>query len=321
VHVVVTLRVANHLDALGGTAPVPQLAAACGADADALHRLLRHLAGRGVFLELPDEGVFRLNEASRELLTDGAIAGMDLNGIGGRMARSWTTLLSAVRTGRPAYAECSGGLDFWQDLEANPEVRESFDALMGVAGHGRPDPDFLVDPASWQHVRTVVDVGGGSGALLAEVLAARPAVRGVLVDLPSTVARSGPVFAAAAVDPTSRVRLCGQSFFEPLPTGGDLYLLKSVLGDWPDAEAVAILRRCAEAARASSKGSRVVILNGVTPDDERVHPDLLMLVLVGGKARSLREFRVLAREAGLEVVASGSRPNGRFVVEAVAIPA
>jgi hypothetical protein len=305
---------------MGGTAPVQQLAAACGADSDALHLLLRHLAGRGVFLELPEEGVFRMNEAGRELLTDGAIAGMDLNGIGGRMARSWTTLLSAVRTGRPAYAECSGGLDFWSDLDANPEVRESFDALMGVAGHGRPDPDFLLDPTSWEQVRTVVDVGGGSGTLLAEVLAAHPGVGGVLVDLPSTVARSGPVFAAAAVDP-ARVRLCGQSFFEPLPTGGDLYLLKSVLADWPDAEAVAILRRCAEAARASSgNGGRVVILNGVTPDDERVYPDLLMLVLVGGKSRSLREFRVLAREAGLEVTASGRRPNGRFVVEAVAVP-
>jgi len=224
------------------------------------------------------------------------------------MAHAWGTLLSAVRTGRPAYREAFGR-DFWEDLAANPKIAASFDALMGPDGHGVPDPQVLIDPADWEWVRTVVDIGGGTGALLAEVLRARPEIRGTLVDLPRTVARSGDVFRAAGV--ADRVTAVGQSFFDPLPGGGDLYLLKSILSDWPDREAQMILRRCAEAALPSG---RVIILNGVGPD-ENPSPELLMMVLVGGKNRTLAEFRELAREAGLEVRAAARQPSGRFVVE------
>ena len=109
-----------------------------------------------------------------------------------------------------------------------------------------------------------------------------------------------------------RVTTVGQSFFDPLPAGADLYLLKSVLSDWPDREASVLLRRCAEAARP---GGRVVLVNGVSPDEDGPpSPALLMMVLVG-KDRSLAEFRVLARAAGLEVQAAVRQPSGRFVVE------
>ena len=162
----------------------------------------------------------------------------------------------------------------------------------------------------WDSVQTVVDVGGGTGSLLAGILRARPAVRGVLVDLPSAVARSGEIFQAAGV--AERVMTVGQSFFDPLPAGADLYLLKSVLSDWPDREAHAILSRCAQAARPAG---RVVLLNGVSPDDSGPSPELLMMVLVGGRNRSLKEFRELARTAGLEVQAAERQPSGRFVVE------
>jgi nucleotide-binding universal stress UspA family protein len=110
-----------------------------------------------------------------------------------------------------------------------------------------------------------------------------------------------------------RVTTVGQSFFDRLPAGADLYLLKSVLADWPDREALAILRRCAEAARPAG---RVVVLGGVSPDESGGPPPaLLMLVLVGGKERSLTEFRELARAAGLEVQAAERQSSGRFVVE------
>jgi hypothetical protein len=211
-----------------------------------------------------------------------------------------------VRTGKPAYHEIFGR-PFWEDLDAHPEIAADFDALMGPAGHGRPDPEVLLNPADWEHIRTVVDVGGGTGALLAEVLRARPALRGTLVDLPRTVARAAATFDGI----TDRVTLSGQSFFDPLPAGADLYLLKSVLSDWPDAEARAILRRCAEAARPHG---RVVLLNGVTPD-EKPSQALLMMVLIGGKDRTLSEFSGMAREAGLAISASGRQNSGRFIVE------
>jgi 2,7-dihydroxy-5-methyl-1-naphthoate 7-O-methyltransferase len=221
------------------------------------------------------------------------------------MAHVWSGLLDAVRTGRIPY-EGVFGRPFWADLDAHPEVAESFDALMGP-GHGTPDPDIALADG-WESVRTVVDVGGGTGGLLAEILRARPAVRGTLVDLPRTVARSGEVFAAAGV--ADRATAVGQSFFDPLPAGADLYLLKSVLSDWPDEPAVALLRRCAEAAHPAG---RIVVLSGVSPDPPR--PELLMLVLVGGRQRTLDEFAALAREAGLAVVAAGRQPSSRYAVE------
>ena len=304
--VVVTLRIAEHIDA--GTTGIDRLAAACGANAASLSRVLRHLIAAGVFEE-PSPGEFALNDPAKTLMQSPVRLGLDLTGIGGRMAHVWGSLLPAVRSGAPAYHEVFGR-PFWADLEANPAISASFDALMGPAGHGAPNPEVLIT-GEWDSIRTVVDVGGGIGSLLAAILRARPHVRGILVDLPRTVARSEEFFREAGV--ADRVTTAGQSFFDALPRGGDLYLLKSVLSDWPDPEALAILRRCAEAAAPSG---RVLVLNGVWPDDTAAPPaDLLMMVLVGGKERTLREFRGLAHRAGLGVTAAGRQPSGRFVVE------
>ena len=305
VHVVATLRIANHIAA--GKTEIGQLATAAGADSDSLNRVMRHLVSKGLFEE-PARGRFQLNDAARALLEDSIHLGLDLDGIGGRMAHAWGTLLSAVRTGKPAYHEVFGR-GFWDDLDAHPDIATSFDALMGAVGHGTPDPNVLVDPADWASVRTVVDVGGGAGWLLAEVLRAHPHVRGTLVELPRPVARSAEVFRDAGV--ADRVTAVAQSFFDPLPGGADLYILKSVIHDWPDREATAILKRCAEAARPSG---RVVVFTGAGPGEE-ASPELLMMVLVGGKARTLDEFREMARQAGLEVRAVGRQPSGRPIVE------
>jgi SAM-dependent methyltransferase len=305
-HVVATLRIAEHIAA--GITHIDDLAAASGSHSGSLHRVLRHLVGNGVFEE-PAPGQFALNKPSRGLLDSPIRLGLDLDGFGGRMAYAWGSLLAAVRTGAPAYHTIFGR-PFWEDLQAHPNLAASFDALMGPPGHGTPDSEVLVS-GDWESVRTVVDVGGGTGALLAEVLRARPTVRGTLVDLPATVARSAEIFKAAGV--SERVTTVGQSFFDPLPAGADLYLLKSVMGDWPDREATAILRRCADAARPAG---RIVILNGVSPDDAGApSPALLMMVLVGGKDRTLTEFRELARAAGLDVHAAARQPSGRFIVE------
>ncbi len=303
--VAATLRVAHHIQA--GSGGIGELAKSCGADRAYLERVLRHLVSKGIFEE-PAPGRFALNDAAKGFLDESVRVGLDLDGLGGRLAHAWGTLLSAVRSGRPAYHEAFGR-PYWEDLEAHPELAAEFDALMGPLGHGTPDPEVLVDAAGWSGVRTVVDVGGGTGALLAEILKAHPEVRGILVDLPRTVARSKELFAAAGV--TRQASVSAQSFFDPLPSGADLYLLKNVLADWPDEEAAAILARCTEAARPSG---RVVLVSGVNPG-ETASPELQMLVLVGGKDRTLPEFRALAATAGLEVHASGRLPNGRFVVE------
>ena len=310
VHVAATLEIADHIAA--GVTEIGPLAAAAKADRDSLSRVLQHLVAKGVFEE-PSPGRFALNDAARGLLEPGAKLGLDLDGFGGRMAYAWGGLLKTVRTGTPAYHTIFGR-PFWEDLEAHPEIAERFDALMGP-GHGTPNPEVLI-AGDWDAVQWIVDVGGGTGSLLAEILRGRPTLRGTLVDQPSTIARSGVVFQAAGV--ADRVTAVGQSFFDPLPAGADLYLLKSVLSDWPDREALVILRRCAEAARPDG---RVVVLSGVSPDEAGAPPpELLMLVLVGGKVRTLSEFHELARAAGLDVRATGRRASGRFIVECVPSP-
>jgi 2,7-dihydroxy-5-methyl-1-naphthoate 7-O-methyltransferase len=302
VYTVATLRIADHVAA--GHTEIAELAAAAGCDRDALHAVLSHLATRGVFEET-GPGRFAMNDAAEQVRQPWRF--LDLDGIGGRMAHAWGTLPTLVRTGRPGYAR-RFGLPFWEDLAAHPDVAASFDELMGMMGHGTPDPNFEI-AGGWDGIQSVVDVGGGTGTMLAEILRARPAVRGLLVDLPATVARAGEVFLAAGV--ADRVTMVGQSFFDPLPAGADLYLLRKVLNDWPDEETEAILRRCAEAARP---GGRVVVIGGVASDEapRRLEIDMVML---GGRTNTVTEFRQLAQRAGLQIVAAGPEPAAAYVVE------
>jgi SAM-dependent methyltransferase len=304
VHVAATLRIADHLAA--GKCDIADLASAAGCDSYALHRVLTYLAGKGVFEE-PSPGRFALNEAARSLLNPAMLLGLDLGGIGGRMAHAWGTLLTYVRTGRSGYQD-HFGLPFWDDLNANPDVGESFDALMGPQGHGPPNPEFEIT-GGWDSARSVVDVGGGTGAMLAALLRLRPRLRGTLVEFPRTVALSGDTFQTSGV--ADRVTTVGQSFFDPLPSGADLYLLRKVMSNWPDREATILLRRCADAARP---GGRIIVLGGVEADGAP-RPLSIEMVLLGAKHRSVTEFRELARGAGLQVAAAGRQPSGYFVVE------
>jgi 2,7-dihydroxy-5-methyl-1-naphthoate 7-O-methyltransferase len=285
---------------------ISDLAAAADCDRDALHAVLGHLVSKGVFQE-STPGRFDCNRAAEQLAEAKFV---DLEGIGGRMAHTWGTLLDYVRTGQPAYQRLFGR-PFWEDLAAHPKIAADFDALMGPAGHGIPDFDIELT-GGWQAIRTVADVGGGTGAMLALLLRRHPDVRGILVDFPGTVARAAEILARAGV--ADRVTLQGQSFFDPLPAGADLYLLKSVLNDWPDEHTVAILRRCAQAAGIAQPGARIVVLGGVSPDEAPRSLGIDMLV-AGGKTSTITQFAELARRAGLEIVAAQTQASGRFVVE------
>src|SRR5688500_9678444 len=132
--VVATLRIADQIAA--GITDVADLAAASDCDADWLSRVLTHLVGKGLF-QASSPGHFALNEAAQGLLEPSQRLALDLDGVGGRMAYAWGTLLTVVRTGAPAYHQLFG-LPFWEDLDAHPDIAASFDALMGPAGHGAP---------------------------------------------------------------------------------------------------------------------------------------------------------------------------------------
>ncbi|MEU7897313.1 methyltransferase [Nonomuraea sp. NPDC049152] len=310
VRVAASLRLADLM--ADDAVPVEELARRSDTDADALGRLLRHLVCRGVFAER-EPGRFAVNELAALLASDhpsGMRARLDLGGFGGQMDLAFTGLLHTVHTGQPAW-ETVFGAPFWRYLAANPEMSVSFDAVMATAG------DQVADAAGgydWSGVRHVVDVGGGTGALLAEVLRANPDLRATLVDLPDTVDRGRQYLAERGLE--TRCEFVGQSFFDPLPTGGDAYVLRRVVHDWGDDDALLILRRCADAA---GQYGRVIVIesHGGSGDDPAMFAEmnLRMLVLSGGRERTVEDYIAIAAEAGLHLADVHSTPLGHVVLD------
>jgi hypothetical protein len=289
----VTLDLASRV--ADGAVAIPDLAAAVGAQVAGIRKLVRLLARDGYFVVEGDE--VGLGSRGWVLLEDSVRARLDHGRGYARVDDAWPGLLDAVRTSGSGY-EAARGKSFYTELGDNEELVSSFDGQLAEwSGHwsGRVVESLgLTD----QHV---VDVGGGTGALLGKVLLAHPLVRATLVELPSTAERAGRFFAEQGV--SDRVTIATQSFFEPLPAGADLYLIAQVLHNWPDAEAVAVLKRLAAAA----EGAPIVIverLTGGAENDADLASDLLMYAVFGAGERSADEFAALAGEAGLELVST-----------------
>ena len=314
--VAVTLRLPDLVGERGSG--VGDLAERAGADPDALGRLLRHLVGHGVFAE-PEPGVFARNDTAELLRRDhpsGAWRWLDLDGFGGRMDLACTALADTVRTGQPAW-ESVFGAPLWRCLDEDPELSASFDATMAAGAVDRE----LAEGYDWGGYRTIADIGGGTGALLAALLRRYGELRGVLVDLPATAARARRYLAGLGL--ADRCETVGQSFFDELPAGADEYVLNRVLHDWPDADAAAVLRRCADAAGGSGRVLIVESFVGAGADAAMAaEMSLRMLVLTGGRERTLADYRALTADAGLAIAARHDVGARQSILECVptAIP-
>jgi hypothetical protein len=267
-----------------GPRPVDDLARERGADADTLHRLLRALASEGIFAE-EEPGVFRNTEASDVLRTSGWSEFAHLFG------GPWYEAVGKLdATGKATFPELFGS-DFWSWLAAHPDERERFDIAMGQGQDARVERLAALE---WRGDETVVDVGGGNGSLLVELLRDRPAMRGIVFDLPETTRDE-----AALGD---RIEFVAGSFFDRVPPG-DVYLLGTILHDWDDERATAILRTIRAAA---GDDARLIVLDAVIPPGNEPFGskwlDLLMLTLFEGRERDEQQWRALLEAGGFEPV-------------------
>jgi hypothetical protein len=232
--------------------------------------------------------------------------------------RAWGELTPAVRTGETAFLRAHG-MPVFECYGRHPAAGATFSAAM--AEHTRDAAPGIVAAAGLGRFRTLVDVGGGNGTLVAEALRAHPALRGVVFDLPAALTSAPAALAAAGVADRARTQ-SGDAFWWA-PAGADAYLLKQVLHDWEDDAATTILRRCREAM--APDGTILVVERAlpeiVTEDDaQTLLIDVLMMAVTGGRERTEGGFRRLFEAAGLQLAAVGDAipPFGYRVIEAVA---
>jgi O-methyltransferase domain/Dimerisation domain len=276
-----------------------ELATATNTHAPTLYRILRFLAGAGLFNEVAPQK-FELTRLGSALRTD-------VPGSGSMAARlwlseshwnPWSRLIHSVRTGETAFDHLHG-MGVFQYLEKNAEASAVFNAAM-TASSARSGTG-VVERYDFSGLHRVVDVGGGHGFLLAMILKSNPALRGVLFDLPDVVAGAGQILKDSGVG--DRCEVVGGSFFDALPTGGDLYILRQIIHDWDDDRALAILRNCRAAMTETAKV--LLIERAIAPHHREamrvLHLDLEMLVNVGGMERTDAEYRSLLEKAGFRL--------------------
>ena len=281
-----------------GPRTAAEIATALGADASAVYRLLRGIASVGV-LAVEHDGRFALTPVG-ECLRSGVPGSMRALIIA-EMAPGhwlpWANLEHSVRTGKPA-APKALGMDVWEYYKRNAD--EGFLFAEAMSGMSAMAMQAVLASYSFAGARKVVDVGGSHGAFVAAVLQREPAARGVLFDRPEVVEGAGATLEAAGV--TDRVERVGGDFFQSVPAGGDVYLLKHILHDWNDEECVKILGRVRE---AMAPDGRVVVAEMLISDQGPPSPapllDLNMLVMLSGRERTAEEFGGLFAKAGLKL--------------------
>jgi hypothetical protein len=303
IHVAAALGIADHLR--DGPRGSVELAAAVEAHEPTLYRVLRALAAVGVLHE-EDDRRFGLTPLGDCLRSDAA------EPVGGWAAfvgrpyhwQAWGALLHSVRTGENAFRHVHG-TGPWEYRAGDPEEAAIFDRAM--ADLTRRAHRSLLAAYDFGRFGTVVDVGGGNGALLVEILRAHPGTRGVVFDLPHVVAGARASIDAAGL--ADRCETVAGSFFDGVPAGGDAYVLRAVLHDWEDEEASAILAQCRAAMEPGA--TLVLIERDLGPPnaaEETKLSDLNMLVGPGGRERTVDAYAQLLAATGLRL--AGSRPVG-----------
>ena len=292
---------------------VPALAEACGADERSLRRVLRFIAAEGLFAMTDDDRLGH-TELSRSLRSDHPLSVRNALRLRNHH-ETYTRLLDNIRTGEMAH-QLRFGKDYWENLSENPDLVEIFSETMTLTTRLTEDAIFAAH--QFRPFKLAVDVGGSAGTLVRRLLQAHPDSEGILFDLPEVVA--GKEAGWAGAPDASRLRAIGGSFFESVPAGADLYLLKQILHDWGDEDCVRILRTIRQAIAAEG---RLAIFEILLPDTIVPHAgwamDVSMMALAGGAERTRSEFEALLGEAGFRLDRVTPTQSTMNVIEAVPV--
>jgi 2,7-dihydroxy-5-methyl-1-naphthoate 7-O-methyltransferase len=313
IRVAATLSLVERAGSSGATAE--KLAAETGTSAPALRRLLDHMVTIGAFDLDVESGHYRPTSLGAQMSEDapeGVKTLLDMNRAGGRADLAFVALLETLTTGTPAYKH-RYGREFWADLDARPELRRSFDAQMNW--RFQLQAPQIAERFDWSRFPRILDVGGGDGTLLTQILRAHPGVRGQALDLAPTAAAAAKRFEAAGLG--DRAEAVPGSFFDPLPTGADAYLLCDILHDWDDEHARAILTGCRRAAGPDGTVLVIEAMRGLGVDTAM---DLFMLMCFGGRERTIDELAELAADCGFALRGSGPVADGRTLMEFGVVP-
>jgi O-methyltransferase/methyltransferase family protein len=297
IYVAAKLELADRLK--HGPLTIEELAAATEVQAPALYRVLRGLASFGVFAETKNKR-FKLTPLAVTLqkAAPGSMHAAALLWDEKYQEDAWAQLLHGLKTGEIPFFKAHG-VSYFEYLEKHPEHLKVFgETMTSVSSTENP---AIAAAYKFSGIRTLVDVGGGNGSLLATILKANPKLKGVLFDLHSVTTRAKQDRHVTAKGIAERCTLESGNFFEAVPKGGDAYIMKRTLHDWDDERCAKILANC---RNAMSEKGRVLVVESVIPPGNDPHRGKLLdiqMLVIGGRERTKQEFAAVFREAGLKL--------------------
>jgi hypothetical protein len=311
VFAVAELGIADYLK--DGSRSSEEIAQATSMHAPSLYRLLRFMASFGFFVEDADKR-FSLTPLGAALQSDApGYARSTVRMLAGSTAwRVWGEFLHSVRTGETG-VEKAFGQSMFDYLSTQPEEATIFnEAMIGFHAGEKPAVAAAYD---FSGIQRLVDVGGGTGNLLATILLANPELRGVLYDLAHVVAEARHQIEMNNL--SERCEIVSGSFFESVPSGGDAYLLSHIIHDWEEQKCLKILENC---RRAMPDNGRLLLVEWVMPSGNDLHPakflDLTMLVYTGGRERTDEEYAALFAKSGFKLTRVVPTQSPASVIEA-----
>ncbi|MBD0372030.1 MAG: methyltransferase [Pyrinomonadaceae bacterium] len=299
-----------------GAKTASEVAEATETHAPSLYRVMRALAAAGVLSE-DEEKRFSLTPLGATLRSDVpfSLRALATSELGEVHYPSWGALLHTVKTGERGFDHVFG-TDCWDYFAKHPEYARTFNQSM-------TEVTRVVEPAvtkayDFSGFAKIVDVGGGHGSLLTSILKKNPQAKGVVLDAPAVVEGAKARIEAEGLQ--ERCEAVGGNFFEAVPEGGDAYIMKHIIHDWDDKEAIAILKNC---RKAINDGGKVILIESVVPPGNEPSlskfGDLVMMLIPGGRERTAEEFGALFEAAGFKLERIVPTESPMSVIEAVAV--